>query len=176
MTWATATLRTAWAPIAPPASRRWWPGATQCAGGAAFGLPMAPAEPLFLRGPPRRGNHVGKCSPPTERLTLDQAIRAVTIDAAYMINMETTLAASKPASWPICRAGQRSLRVGRRGLRDIKVWARCFEGAAYPAKRGARADKPPRFQRTGAASRERPTPNRHQNGLRSSSSRSMSSA
>jgi hypothetical protein len=75
---------------------------------------------------------------PTERLTLDQAIRAVTIDAAYMINMEATLGsieAGKLADFAVL--DKDPYEVGVEGLRDIKVWGTVFEGRAYPAKRGA---------------------------------------
>ena len=80
----------------------------------------------------------GKVFAPTERLTLDQAIRAVTIDAAYMINMESTLGsieAGKLADFAVL--DKDPYEAGVEGLRDIKVWGTVFEGRAYPAKKGA---------------------------------------
>ena len=80
----------------------------------------------------------GKVFAPNERLTLDQAIRAVTIDAAYMINMDTTLGsieAGKLADFAVL--DKDPYEVGVDGLRDIKVWGTVFEGRAYPAKRSA---------------------------------------
>jgi predicted amidohydrolase YtcJ len=78
----------------------------------------------------------GKVFAPNERLTLDQAIRAVTIDAAYMINMDTTLGsieAGKRADFAVL--DKDPYEVGVDGLRDIKVWGTVFEGRAYPARR-----------------------------------------
>lgn len=102
-------------------------------------FPMAPAEPLFLAWTAAsRETMSGKVFAPAERLTLDQAIRAVTIDAAYMINMEATLGsieAGKLADFAVL--DKDPYEVGVAGLRDIKVWGTVFEGRAYPAKRSA---------------------------------------
>jgi predicted amidohydrolase YtcJ len=101
-------------------------------------FPMAPAEPLFLAWTAAsRETLSGKVFAPTERLTLDQAIRAVTIDAAYMINMETqigSIEAGKLADFAVL--DKDPYDVGVEGLRDIKVWGTVFEGKAYPAKSG----------------------------------------
>jgi len=100
-------------------------------------FPMAPAEPLFLAWTAAsRETMSGKVFAPTERLTLDQAIRAVTIDAAYMINMESELGsieAGKLADFAVL--DKDPYEVGVEGLRDIKVWGTVFEGQAHPAKR-----------------------------------------
>jgi predicted amidohydrolase YtcJ len=100
---------------------------------------MAPAEPLFLAWTAAsRETMSGKVFAPNERLTLDQAIRAVTIDAAYMINMDTTLGsieAGKLADFAVL--DKDPYEVGVDGLRDIKVWGTVFEGRAYPARRSA---------------------------------------
>ena len=72
---------------------------------------------------------------PTERLTLDQAIRAITIDAAYLIGMETELGsieAGKLADFAVL--DKDPYDVGVKGLRGIKVWGTVFEGKAHPAK------------------------------------------
>jgi predicted amidohydrolase YtcJ len=102
-------------------------------------FPMAPAEPLFLAWTAAaRETMSGKVFAPAERLTLDQAIRAVTIDAAYMINMESTLGsieAGKLADFAVL--DKDPYEAGVEGLRDIKVWGTVFEGRAYPAKKGA---------------------------------------
>jgi predicted amidohydrolase YtcJ len=101
-------------------------------------FPMAPAEPLFLAWTAAsRETMSGKVFAPAERLSLDQAIRAITIDAAYMINMETTLGsieAGKRADFAVL--DKDPYEVGVDGLRDIKVWGTVFEGRPHPAKRG----------------------------------------
>ncbi len=104
-------------------------------------FPMAPAEPLFLAWTAAsRETMSGKVFAPNERLTLDQAIRAVTIDAAYMINLETRLGsieAGKLADFAVL--DKDPYEVGVEGLRDIQVWGTVFEGRAYAAKRSAPA-------------------------------------
>jgi predicted amidohydrolase YtcJ len=100
-------------------------------------FPMAPAEPLFLAWTAAsRETMSGKVFAPAERLTLDQALRAVTIDAAYMIGMEAELGsieAGKLADFAVL--DKDPYEVGVEGLRDIKVWGTVFEGQAYPANR-----------------------------------------
>jgi len=100
-------------------------------------FPMAPAEPLFLAWTAAtRETMSGKVFSPDERLTLDQAIRAVTIDAAYILNMETRLGsiqAGKLADFAVL--DKDPYETGVKGLRNIKIWGVVFEGKAYPAKR-----------------------------------------
>ena len=102
-------------------------------------FPMAPAEPLFLAWTAAsRETMAGKVFAPSERLTLDQAIRAITIDAAYMIGMETELGsieAGKLADFAVL--DKDPYEVGVKGLRAIKVWGTVFEGKVHPARRNA---------------------------------------
>lgn len=102
-------------------------------------FPMAPAEPLFLAWTAAsRETMSGKVFAPSERLTLDQAIRAITIDAAYVINMETqvgSIEAGKLADFAVL--DKDPYEVGIEGLRDIRVWGTVFEGKAYPARTGS---------------------------------------
>jgi predicted amidohydrolase YtcJ len=98
-------------------------------------FPMAPAEPLFLAWTAAsRETMSGKVFAPSERLTLDQAIRAVTIDAAYMIGMENeigSIEAGKLADFAVL--DQDPYVAGVKGLRDIKVWGTVFEGKPFKA-------------------------------------------
>jgi len=102
-------------------------------------FPMAPAEPLFLAWTAAsRETMAGKVFAPSERLTLDQAICAITIDAAYMIGMENELGsieAGKLADFAIL--DKDPYEVGVKGLRAIKVWGTVFEGKVHPARRNA---------------------------------------
>jgi predicted amidohydrolase YtcJ len=102
-------------------------------------FPMAPAEPLFLAWTATsRETMSGKVYAPNEKLTLDQAIRAITIDAAYMIGMENELGsieAGKLADFAVL--DKDPYEVGVKGLRSIKIWGTVFEGKVHPAKRNA---------------------------------------
>ncbi|MCI1280335.1 MAG: amidohydrolase [Nitrospira sp.] len=99
-------------------------------------FPMAPAEPLFLAWcAASRETISGTVFAPSERLTLDEAIRAVTIDAAYVIGMETELGsieAGKLADFAVL--DKDPYEVGVKGLRNIKVWGTVFEGRPFKAK------------------------------------------
>lgn len=99
-------------------------------------FPMAPSEPLFLAWTTAtRETLSGKVFAPSERLTLDQAIRAITIDAAYLIGMETELGsieAGKLADFAVL--DKDPYEVGVKGLRNIKVWGTIFEGRPFKAK------------------------------------------
>jgi predicted amidohydrolase YtcJ len=98
-------------------------------------FPMAPAEPLFLAwSAASRETLSAKVFAPTERLTLDQAIRAITIDAAYVIGMENeigSIESGKLADFAVL--DKDPYDVGVKGLRDIKVWGTVFEGQAHSA-------------------------------------------
>jgi predicted amidohydrolase YtcJ len=102
-------------------------------------FPMAPAEPLFLAWTAAsRETLSGRVFAPDERLTLDQAIRAVTIDAAYMIGMEKeigSIEAGKLADFAVL--DKDPYEAGVDGLRGIKVWGTVFEGKVHPARQGA---------------------------------------
>ena len=71
---------------------------------------------------------------PNERLTLDQAMRAITIDAAYMLNMEDSIGsiqAGKCADFAVM--DKDPYDVGVDGLQDIAIWGTVFEGRAFKA-------------------------------------------
>lgn len=69
-------------------------------------------------------NDVGRgFGAPNERLTLDQAMRAITIDAAYMLNMEDSIGsiqAGKCADFAVM--DKDPYDVGVDGLQDIAIW------------------------------------------------------
>ncbi len=97
---------------------------------------MAPASPLFLAWTAiTRETQSGKVFGPEERLTMDQAMKAITIDAAYILRLEDRLGsieAGKLADFTVL--DQDPYAVGAAGLRNIKVWGTVFEGTPHPAK------------------------------------------
>jgi hypothetical protein len=100
---------------------------------------MAPASPLFLAWTAiTRETQSGKVLGPEEHLTMDQAMKAITIDAAYILRLDDRLGsieAGKLADFTVL--DQDPYAVGAAGLRKIKVWATVFEGEAHPAKASA---------------------------------------
>ncbi len=96
---------------------------------------MAPARPLQLAwNAASRRTLDGKVFSPEEQLTLDQALRAVTIDAAYILGKEEeigSIVAGKKADFTAL--GMDPYEVGIRGLNKITIRGTIFEGRAHPA-------------------------------------------
>jgi len=98
---------------------------------------MAPAEPLRLAWVAvNRFSASGEVLGPGERITVGQALRAVTIDAAYAIQMEDeigSIVAGKLADFTVLE--QDPYEVGADELKDIPIWGTVFEGRLFPIDR-----------------------------------------
>ena len=96
--------------------------------------PMAPLSPLTLAW--SAGNRItinGKLSGPDERVSLEAALRAITIDAAWVMGWEDeigSIRAGKKADFTVLEADP--YQVGVAGLREIAVWGTVFEGEVHP--------------------------------------------
>ncbi|GAA5314869.1 MAG: amidohydrolase [Candidatus Pelagadaptatus aseana] len=98
-------------------------------------MPMAPGKPLFLMWSAvnrvtQQGNLVG----PEQRISVEQALRAVTIDAAYSLQQEHSIGSievGKLANLTILDADP--LTVAPMAIRDIKVWGTVHEGRVFAA-------------------------------------------
>ena len=97
---------------------------------------MAPAQPLFLAWTAiTRETLSGKVFGPEQRLSVEQAMKAITIDAAYMLHLEDRLGSIESGKLADFVVLDRSpLEVGAAGLRDIKVWGTVYEGKSFQAK------------------------------------------
>ena len=96
---------------------------------------MAPIDPLYLAWvASTRITIAGNLKAPAERISLDKALRAITIEAAQVIGMDArvgSIAAGKLADFTVI---DRDPYVGGAdGLRDIGVLGVIFEGTYYPA-------------------------------------------
>lgn len=95
---------------------------------------MAPALPLNSAWvAANRLTESGTVMCPEECLTVEQAMRAITIDAAYVIGMEHevgSIRAGKKADFTVLEADP--FEVGATGLKDIPVWGTVFEGRPAP--------------------------------------------
>ena len=96
---------------------------------------MAPADPLSLAWASiTRETLTGRRMMPPGGLTLDEALRAITIDAAHILGLEKdigTIEAGKLADFTVL--DKSPYEVGANGLRDIEVWGVVFEGRKAPA-------------------------------------------
>lgn len=96
---------------------------------------MAPIDPLYLAWvASNRLTLLGNAKAPAERLSLDKALRAITIEAAQIIGMDDvvgSIAAGKKADFAVL---DRDPRVaGAPNLREVQVNGVIFEGQWFPA-------------------------------------------
>ncbi len=100
-------------------------------------MPIAPADPLFLAwSAVTRKSSSGKPLRPDLAMSVDGAMRAITIEAAYSWGMEDKLgsiAVGKVANFTIL--GENPYDVDPDHLKDIDVHATVFEGELFPIDR-----------------------------------------
>lgn len=98
-------------------------------------LPVAPADPLLLMWMAvNRFGQSGAVLAPEERVTAEQALRMVTIDAAYVLGMDDRIGSIEPgkhADFTVLEANP--LEVAPETIRDIGVWGTVFNGEKFPA-------------------------------------------
>jgi hypothetical protein len=97
-------------------------------------FPMAPAEPLTLvwAAVNRIGSDGGVWGP-DQRLALDLALRAVTLEAAWSLGMEDEIGSIRPgkrADFTVLGADPHE--VEPEAIRDIEIWGTLLDGRAYP--------------------------------------------
>ena len=96
--------------------------------------PMAPLSPLILaHAATNRITINGNISAPQERISLDAALRAITIDAAWIMGWEDeigSIRAGKKADFAVLESDP--YKAGVTGLKDIGVWGTVFEGEVHP--------------------------------------------
>lgn len=96
---------------------------------------MAPIDPLYLAWiAANRVTIGGNLKAPNERLSLDKALRAITIEAAQVIGMDAlvgSLASGKKADFAVLDRDPYTGGAAR--LRDVKVEGVIFEGRYTPA-------------------------------------------
>jgi predicted amidohydrolase YtcJ len=80
----------------------------------------------------------GNLNGPEERVSLDAALRAITIDAAWILRRENevgSIRAGKMADFAVLE--EDPYEVGAEGLKDIQVWGTVFEGEVHAVTRPA---------------------------------------
>ncbi len=99
-------------------------------------LPIAPASPLLLVWcAVNRTTDSGRIAGPDQRISVDQALRAITIDAAYSWRMEQeigSIAPGKVANFAVLEDDP--MTVNPMKLKDIAIWGTVFEGKVCPIR------------------------------------------
>ena len=97
-------------------------------------LPMGPADPLYLAWTAvTRHTNAGNTLRPDLAISVDAAMRAITIDAAHSWRMDHTLGSisvGKTANFTLLE--ENPYKVDPERLKDIAVYATVFQGRLYP--------------------------------------------
>jgi predicted amidohydrolase YtcJ len=97
-------------------------------------MPMAPGQPLFLMwSAVNRVTNDGNLRDPEQRVSRLGALRAVTLDAAYSLQLEQdvgSIVAGKLANFTVL--GDNPLTVEPMAIKDIPVWGTVHEGRVLP--------------------------------------------
>jgi len=97
---------------------------------------MAPAQPLLLAwAAATRITAEGNILAFNERLTLHQALRGITIDAAFQLGKEKdcgSIEVGKKADMVVLE--QNPYEIPLEALKDIPIWGTVFEGDIFPVK------------------------------------------
>ncbi len=101
-------------------------------------MPMAPAQPLLLAwAAANRVTVSGRTAAPDQRITLEMALRAITIEAAYSLRLEDEIGSIKPgkkADFTILDSDP--FAVSPAEVKDIRVWGSILEGRISPVMLG----------------------------------------
>jgi hypothetical protein len=102
-------------------------------------MPMAPGQPLLLMwSGVNRVTNDGNVRGPEQRVSRLGALKAVTLDAAYSLQMEKDLGSIAPgklANFTIL--ADNPVTIDPLKIKDIKVWGTVHEGRVLPVRRAA---------------------------------------
>ena len=97
-------------------------------------MPMAPAQPLFLMHcAVNRATMSGRVAGPNQRISREGALRAVTLNAAYSLQMENDIGSiirGKHANFTVLSENPVTCEAAR--IKDIKVQGTIHEGRVFP--------------------------------------------
>jgi predicted amidohydrolase YtcJ len=97
-------------------------------------MPMAPADPLFLMWcGVNRITTGGRVAAANQRVSREGALKAVTIEAAYSLQVEDRMGSITPgklANFTILGENPVTCDAGR--IKDIRVWGTVMEGRKLP--------------------------------------------
>ena len=106
-------------------------------------MPMAPAQPLFLMHcAVNRTTFSGRVAGRKQRVSRENALKGVTIEAAYSLRLENEVGSIEPgklANFTILEENPLTVKVNK--IKDIKIWGTVHEGRILPIKKQKRTKK-----------------------------------
>ena len=109
-------------------------------------LPMGPSDPLYLAWcAVNRVTASGRVAAPEQRIGVEDALRSLTIEAAYSWQKESELGSIAPgkiANFTVLE--QDPLAVAPLKFKDVPIWGTVFEGRLFPITRKSTARAMPR--------------------------------
>lgn len=131
--------------VGPERSRNMVPMGDVVKNGMSFSfhsdMPMAPAKPIQLVwAAVNRLTAEGEIAGPEHRVTLDQALKAVTIDAAYSIRLENrvgSIKVGKDANLTVLLQSPYEIEPSK--IKDLNIWGTMLEGRLQPVDRAAKS-------------------------------------
>jgi len=98
-------------------------------------MPMAPGDPLFLMwSAVNRVTASGRVAGPDQRVSAEDALRGVTIEAAYSLKLEDEIGSIEPGKRANFTVLDRNpLKVDPMDIRNVKVWGTVMEGRVQQA-------------------------------------------
>lgn len=99
-------------------------------------MPMAPGQPLFLMHcAVNRTTVSGRVAGPDQRVSRLAALKAVTIDAAYSLQLENDMGSIVPGKLAnLTVLDENPVTVDPARIKDIQVWGTVHEGRLLPAR------------------------------------------
>ncbi len=99
-------------------------------------MPMAPGDPLFLMwSAVNRITSSGRVAGPEQRVSAEDALRGVTIEAAHSLKLEDEIGSIEPGKRANFTILDRNLlKVDPMEIRNVKVWGTVMEGRIQPVE------------------------------------------
>ncbi|TNE42645.1 MAG: amidohydrolase [Alphaproteobacteria bacterium] len=100
--------------------------------------PITPMGPLFVAWcAVNRLTSSGQVLGPDQRISVDDALRAITLGAAYSLKMDHEIGSLEPGKWAdFAILEEDPYAVDPVALRDIQVWGTVLAGQVFPADSG----------------------------------------
>ena len=97
-------------------------------------MPMAPGKPLYLMWAAiNRLTPDGNIPAPEQRLSVEQALKAVTIEAAYSLGFEDEIGSIEPGKRADFTVLEESpFETSPEEIKDIGIWGTVLEGRVQP--------------------------------------------